>query len=275
MVKHTAKKELEQDEFIEFSHRLVGWCSDNRNALLAVAIVLVVAITGVTVMRGIGERAHRERAEAFNAALESYGAALAATEADQRAEQMAATEKLFADFSRAHSGELGRFALYMQANTYFFRGVTEENYRRAAELFDRYASGSTTAGGRAAGYLAKGYALESLGFLANDPKVATDAIRAFEAAIKDGGTTWVAADALLGKARILAGTTGREQEALPILERLKKERSWTAPYEMLNDFNMTEAERAQLSKALMVLDEYGIARSAELLEARIAGRRVN
>lgn len=274
MSKRQEKQELQQDEFIEFSHKLGEWLNANKSVLLLAFSAAVLAIAAGVYVRGSAAEAETRRFESFTSALGQYGLALQEYDVEKRRDAMSKAEKSFSEFAADNKGPLARRAVYMAGNAWFNRGVDLKNYEEAQKLFERCLREAETSEERARAYIAIGYCLESKAFLSDSSDPANKALAAYESAAKEAGETWMKYEAKVAQARVLTarGLADDEKRALKLLSEVKNARKPEPPAAIFaKGADMNDRERELLTQALTLTSQAGLAKSAELLELRVKG----
>ncbi|MBX7246569.1 MAG: tetratricopeptide repeat protein [Candidatus Sumerlaeaceae bacterium] len=228
------KQELQHDDLEDIGEAIAGWYRKNSTWVTSVLFVALAAFIGWKVY----DKLHHDKLAVVSAEygkmLENFNRAVIEKDPAKRKELFATAatdaQRIAKDYANL---PLGTEAYLMEGNAYYTQALTSESrgedtqqlYKKAIEAFDRYTVLVKTPEEKAVGQLAIANANESLGFITSkDLTVAKNALDNYTAVIKAVPGTAIAAEAQLGKARLLQAQVGKEAEALAELGKVAAER---------------------------------------------------
>lgn len=230
-----SRQELKHDEMGDLGAKASEWFNRNSNWLSGLVIIVALGFIGY---RAYGWYEQKESSKAAADLAEVYtavGTAMSTPEGDARKE---AYDKAVAEATRVASerakSPVGRTAQLALGNLHYHRAATfgiessdefQKELKSARDAFERYIGMASTPVERATGQLALGNVLENQLLVAKDPKsLAADAEKAYKEAADLAPNSFVATEALLAQARLIANQAGRTEEARKLLENIARER---------------------------------------------------
>ena len=230
-----SRHELKHDEMEDIGMKASEWF--NRNSSWLSGLIIVVAL-GFIGYRAYGWYEKKESSKAAAELTEVYaavGAAMSAPEGDARKE---AYEKAVSEATRVASARpnspVGRAAQLALGNVHYHRAATfgiessdefQTELKSARDAYERYIGMATTPLEKAAGQLALGNVLENQLLVATDARsLSSDAEKAYKEAADLAPKSYLAAEALLAQARLIANQEGRTEEARKLLENIARDR---------------------------------------------------
>ncbi len=210
------KEELEHDQVLETTDKVIHWLKENRNLVLGTIVGALAIYSAVVLYQGHRMRVLMEGNNLLAEAEETYSQAMAEHEwaSQDRIDAMQNVSDIADQIIAEYDGTaVARQALMLKGNAWFNAGdpIAESaeagarNTQRAIETFEQFIAESTPSSfDEAAGNLALAYANENSFFLnrASRDRI-DDALRLYEAVEKNPNAGFLADEAKLARARIL------------------------------------------------------------------------
>ena len=229
------RQELKHDEMEDLGQKMNEWFERNSNWLSILVIVLALGFVGYKAYGWWQQKEHSEAAADLRSVYANMGLALNAQEEKDRTEafQKAVSEAERVAAARSNS-PVGRSAQLALGNIHYDRATSfgtasaddfRKELKNARDAFERYIAMAETPEEKAVGQLALGNVLENQLLVADDPKsLSSDAEKAYKEAADLSPGTYVGAEAVLARARLIANQAGRTEEARQLLDGIAKAR---------------------------------------------------